>query len=146
MKTSLFDPYPALPQKSDSISRHWKLREAVKQLTERLKDFQQQLDSQSERELAEDDCGNAVTQAEDGPTIFPQSFTRRVVLSTNQPLDIPSIMDVNELYHVESRALEASQDLIIHCMLDDVGFSDETTLKHWELPHLLNAYHKEVRR
>lgn len=143
---AVFRLYPGRVETSDAISRHWKFRRAVKQLKATLDAVQEQLNDELSIQLSDDENRNAASDPNEEPTIVPQKINRRVALSTDQPLDVDTIMQVNQLYHAESKVLESSQDLAIHCMLQGMAVREGNDPISAEIPQRLNAYHTELRR
>lgn len=141
-----FELYPAGTQSSDAISRHWELRRAVKQLNASLEDVKRQLDTQLSSQLSDDKRRLAASEPNDEPTIVPQKFTRRVTLPTNLPLYVGATMRLNKLYHAESKVLETSQDITIHCMLEGMALCEGDNPISMDILQQLNSYHKELRR
>ena len=138
-----FRSYDVKLAASDS---HTQSREAARQFKASLKQFQQQLQARLNCVDPEEGCGSTAPEDEREPTITPATFSRRVLLPTDQPLDIPVVMFLNRLYHAESKVLQTSHDCILWTMLDAAKSGDADALSMRDSPQLLNAFHKEVRR
>jgi hypothetical protein len=89
----------------------------------------------------EEGCGSAAPEdkLEHESTIASATFSRRLLLSTDQPLDVPVVMLRNRLYHAESKVLQTSYDCVLWSMLDGVGFGYGDILSMRELPQLLSG-------
>ena len=140
-----FHCYPLLPESSDRTARHWK-QKALKRFRTRPNDFHRRLDELLNYEPTDDDCRSVSSQAESEPTVVPEKFARRVVLPTDQPLDVPVIVQLNRLYHEESKLLQGSQDLAIQQMLHSEAARGDRNPNLWKTPQTLSPVHKELRR
>ena len=120
--------------------------EAARQFKASLERLQQRLQARLTGVDTGEGCDSAASEHEHEPTITPATFSRRLLLSTDQPLNVPEIMLLNRLYYAESKVLQTSHDLIVWSMLNGVDSGDGDILSMRELPQLLNAFHKEVRR
>ena len=128
LRTALRPELRGYDIKLPASDSHTQSREAARQFKASVKQFQQQLQARLTCVDPEEGCGSAASEAdhelEHEPTITPATFSRRLLLSTDQPLDVPVIMLLNRLYHAESKVLQASHDCILGSMLDGVDSGD----------------------
>lgn len=124
----------------------WRARDPTRGLPAVLADYRQRFEDRRKSELAENDNHNAASHTSTEPTIVSSKFNRRLLLSTDQPFDVKVMMILNRVYYVESKMLEAFQDLAIGRILAEADPGNEATLELWAEPQVFSAWCKETRR
>ena len=112
-----------------------------------LHDFRQRLQQQPRRTKSGIDREIVAADRDWSQTLTPLNFGRRLLLPTDQPLQIEDILQTNALYDAEAKFLEGTQSAALSAMLHtEKDELDVETFTAEERAQHLKAVHEAVRR